>query len=172
MILVTVGTIQYEFCRMVSVVSMVKKQCPKQRIIIQSGHTRGFRALSSELVEVYSFVSQDQLWKLMSEARILLMHGGEGSLLDAFEWSKYQPIVFPRNPQFGEHVDEYQLEIASEASRRGLCNAVFSEKDAVKAVINRLNHRTLLQKRKHHLQNDALITYLNKLTTGWGKKHA
>jgi UDP-N-acetylglucosamine transferase subunit ALG13 len=171
MMLVTVGTIQYPFGRMVKVVSNLIKQYPQLDTVIQSGHTTGFNRLEKRAC-VRPFIPQHELWQLMRKSQVLLMHGGEGSLLDALEWSRNIPIVFPRDMKYGEHVDNYQLEIAKAAAAKKLCDAAFSENEALKKITESLrqSHPFTIKSRSAAIQNTQLIDYLHSLTSKWYEK--
>jgi UDP-N-acetylglucosamine transferase subunit ALG13 len=117
----------------------------------------GFRRLVDRLLEVLPLVVEpdaDILWQVgatpvdaipgrvavsypnvelraaIAEADLVVAHSGIGSALTALELGK-RPILVPRRPAFGEHVDEHQSLIARELSRRHL--AVSAEADEVSA---------------------------------------
>jgi UDP-N-acetylglucosamine transferase subunit ALG13 len=53
-------------------------------------------------------ITTDRLGTLLGDARVVICHGGGGSISDA--WSAgLEPIVVPRLPQLGEHVDDHQV---------------------------------------------------------------
>jgi UDP-N-acetylglucosamine transferase subunit ALG13 len=171
MILVTVGTIQFPFVRMVRVVSKIIKLYPSLQIVVQSGHTNGFNTLK-KYADIRAFIPQHELWQLMKQSQILLMHGGEGSLLDATEWSPNLPIVFPRNMQYGEHVDNFQLEIAQAADAKKLCHAAFTEDEVLQKIseYHRQKHQFKNYAISKTVQNNQLIDYLTKLSGEWNEK--
>lgn len=61
--------------------------------------------------EVYGVVSPDRLWQWASGARVIVTHGGPASITLAFSVGR-RPIVVPRDPSRGEHVDDHQIRFA------------------------------------------------------------
>ena len=53
-------------------------------------------------------ISFDEMDKYVKEARIIITHGGPGSIMLPFKYNKV-PIVVPRQSQYGEHVDNHQV---------------------------------------------------------------
>lgn len=49
--------------------------------------------------------------KYVEQARIVITHGGPSSFIMALQKGKI-PIVVPRQKQFGEHVNDHQLDFA------------------------------------------------------------
>jgi UDP-N-acetylglucosamine transferase subunit ALG13 len=49
---------------------------------------------------------------LADEARLIVAHGGPGSLFLAWDRGR-TPVVVPRRPELGEHVDDHQVRFAS-----------------------------------------------------------
>lgn len=168
MMLITVGTLQLPFQRMVNVVSRIVSLYPTINLIIQSGHTTGFNQFKNR-AQVKPFIPQHNLWEIMTNSEVLLTHGGEGSLLDAIEWSPHLPIVFPRDKKFGEHVDNYQQEIAQAADAKGLCIAAKTEDEIIQIIKNcHESHRHIKNnKQGKSVQNDKLITYLSQVSRRW-----
>jgi UDP-N-acetylglucosamine transferase subunit ALG13 len=60
-----------------------------------------------------------ELSEAIRAADVLVAHAGVGTALAAFEVGKC-PILVPRRLAHGEHVDDHQIQIAGELSRRGL----------------------------------------------------
>ena len=60
---------------------------------------------------------------LVHEARVVVSHGGVGSILIALTHGK-QPLVVPRLKRFGEVVDDHQLLLARRLAHEGLIGLV------------------------------------------------
>jgi UDP-N-acetylglucosamine transferase subunit ALG13 len=73
-------------------------------------------------------VPHAELQTAVREADLVVAHAGTGAALTAIEADKC-PVLVPRRSQFREHVDDHQLQIAGELSRRGL--AIAREADAL-----------------------------------------
>lgn len=107
MIFVTLGTISYPFKRLAVFINSYAKEYPNEKIIIQQGYTRGFIKLRN--MELNRFLTVTEMVKKIKSARLVIAHGGEGSIYTILKYSKNKPIVFPRIPTFGEHVDDQQV---------------------------------------------------------------
>ena len=64
-------------------------------------------------------VLHSELADAVAEADVVVAHAGTGAALTAIEAGKV-PVLVPRLARYGEHVDDHQLQIAAELSRRGL----------------------------------------------------
>ncbi|CCH85898.1 Glycosyltransferase 28 domain [Modestobacter italicus] len=69
-----------------------------------------------------------ELFEAMADADVVVAHAGTGSALAALQAGKF-PVLVPRRPEHGEHVDDHQLQIAGMLGERGL--AATAEVDGV-----------------------------------------
>ncbi|BAY24625.1 glucosyltransferase [Calothrix sp. NIES-2100] len=109
MIFVTVGTEQYPFNRLMSWVEvLLQTQLIEEDVVVQYGSSN---AVLPAGAKVYRFVKEEQFQELIQQARIVIAHCGEGTLLLLDSLDKPY-ILVPRSQRFGEHVDEHQVELA------------------------------------------------------------
>jgi UDP-N-acetylglucosamine transferase subunit ALG13 len=104
-VIVTVGTDQHPFDRLITWVNDWLGQHPEQagEFFVQSG-----TALVAPRCPAERFLNTDQLDALLDGARVMICHGGPASIANA--WMRGQvPIVVPRLRRLGEHVDDHQL---------------------------------------------------------------
>jgi beta-1,4-N-acetylglucosaminyltransferase len=86
----------------------------EEPIIIQRGVSR-FTPMFSQYCD---FVDGIQMRKWLSEARVVVSHGGAGSILSVLQAGK--PLVLiPRLKCFGEHFDDHQLELTEALAQQG-----------------------------------------------------
>jgi UDP-N-acetylglucosamine transferase subunit ALG13 len=52
-----------------------------------------------------------ELQALIRDARVVVTHGGPGSIMDVIAAGR-RPVVVPRDPAHGEHVDDHQIRFA------------------------------------------------------------
>lgn len=105
MILVTVGTHEDPFDRLITALDdLVEAGQIDEGVLIQRGYSAPAR--SCESVDLMPY---QQLQHAMADARIVVTHGGPASIMQALAAGKV-PIVVPRQPAFGEHVDEHQVD--------------------------------------------------------------
>ena len=64
-------------------------------------------------------VPHAELKQAVAEADVVIAHSGTGAALTALEHGKF-PVLVPRLARHGEHVDDHQVQIASELERRDL----------------------------------------------------
>lgn len=73
-------------------------------------------------IEAQPALPATELDAAMREADLVVAHAGIGSSLAAIE-AGHAPVLVPRRAERGEHVDDHQLQIAGELSRRDLAVA-------------------------------------------------
>lgn len=114
MILVTLGTQKQSFARLLKLVdNCIEKGIIKDRVVVQAGHTK----YDSKNMEIFDFVSITELDKLVSECNLLITHGGVGSIMGALRKNK-KVIAIARLSKYKEHVNDHQLQIVSEFSKK------------------------------------------------------
>lgn len=57
-----------------------------------------------------AFLDTEKFTKIMARADTIITHGGTGAIIKAVKMGK-KVIVVPRRAQYGEHVDDHQLQI-------------------------------------------------------------
>ncbi len=67
-------------------------------------------------------VPAGELAAAMRDADLVVAHAGVGSALTALECGK-RPVLVPREPEHGEHVDAHQFQVATALASRGLAIA-------------------------------------------------
>jgi UDP-N-acetylglucosamine transferase subunit ALG13 len=110
---ITVGNAHQPFTRLLHSLVPIFPTLPRP-IIVQHGHT----PFASSIAVAVPFLSMDEFSHRISEAALLIMHAGAGSIITALVAGK-RPVVVPRLARFGEHVDDHQNEFALEMARLG-----------------------------------------------------
>jgi len=107
MILVTVGTEQYPFNRLMHWIEvLLNSEMIQEEIVVQYGNSTILPAGA----KVYKFLKEDRFQELINQARIVIAHCGEGTLLLLDSLDKPY-ILVSRSQQFKEHVDDHQVEL-------------------------------------------------------------
>jgi UDP-N-acetylglucosamine transferase subunit ALG13 len=70
----------------------------------------------------------EEMVDAMERASSVICHAGVGTIMSALKVG-HTPVVIPRRAQYGEHVDDHQLDIANRFAERGLVVCVTSERD-------------------------------------------
>ena len=130
MILVTLGTQDKDFSRLLKAVEkQIKKGNIKEKVIAQIGTTK----YESDLMETFDLIPADKFNDLMSECRILITHGGVGSILAGLKNGK-KVIAAARLSKYKEHVNDHQLDIVSSFDEMGYIIGVHSVDELDKAL--------------------------------------
>lgn len=132
MIFVVLGTHERPFYRLVKEIDKLALEGKiKERIIAQLGFTNyKFKAKN---IETYEYIPSDKFEKIMKKARIVITHGGAGTIMLAIRMRK-PVIAVPRMAKFGEHADDHQLQIVKEMAKHGNVIAVYEIKNLMKAI--------------------------------------
>ena len=133
MIYVTVGTHEQPFNRLIKCVDELKGNgIIEDTVVIQSG----FSDTPIKYCAHKKLYDQKEMTANYESARIVIMHGGPSSMIQALQLGKI-PIVVPRQKKFGEHVNDHQLDFCRAVSER-YNNIILIEdiSDLEKAIIN------------------------------------
>ena len=95
--------------------SMMKKWAEKhdEKVIIQTGYS----TCEPEYCEWKRSYPYQKILQMVSEARIVITHGGPSSFIIPLESGKI-PIVVPRKKQFHEHINDHQTEFSRQFAQR------------------------------------------------------
>ena len=117
MIFATVGTHEDPFNRLLQALDdlAASGKLGAEEIVCQSGYCD----IEAPSVPCHTQLPFDDLQALMSDARVIITHGGPASIMQALAHGKI-PIVVPRQADFGEHVDNHQCRFAEKMSNRVL----------------------------------------------------
>lgn len=110
---VSVGNAKQAFSRMLEAVGCLVSQLP-QPVVIQRGHT----PFVNPNCEVLDFIGMERFEAQVGSADLLIFHAGAGSVIHAVRAGKI-PVVMPRMAQYGEHVDDHQVEFSEMLASQG-----------------------------------------------------
>ena len=105
MIFVTVGTHEQQFNRLVAYVDGMKQRGEIQEdVVIQTGFST-YEPQSCQWSKTFSY---QKIQQLVSDARIVITHGGPSSFFAPMMMGKI-PVVVPRTKRLHEHVNDHQI---------------------------------------------------------------
>ena len=162
MIFVTVGTHEQQFNRLIRAVDELKRDGTiDEPVIIQSGYCT-YKPL---YCKAFDFLPYSVMQKYMSEARIVITHGGPSSFMMAIQHGTV-PIVVPRQVRYEEHVNNHQLTFCREVEKRSNNIILVEDIDDLKDKI--LGYSTIQQEnpdvRPHNAEFTKLLQQIiNKL---------
>ena len=107
LIFVTLGTQDKPFTRLLEAIEQeIENGNITDEVIVQSGFTK----YKSDRMQVFDLISQEAFSDYMQKADLIITHGGVGSIITALNFEK-KVIAAPRLAQFGEHINDHQLQI-------------------------------------------------------------
>lgn len=121
-IVVTVGTTDRDFRRLIA--RLVPIMPDGAEVLWQTGHSD----VTGLNIDANRLVPQDQLVEAIANADVVISHAGAGSLALALDAGKV-PVFVPRRADFGEQIDDHQVELARWANQKGL--AIMAEADQI-----------------------------------------
>lgn len=114
MIFVTVGTHEQPFNRLLEYIDNMKRDgVITEDVIMQTG----FSTYEPRYCKWSKLLSYKEMVKNVNDARIIITHGGPASFIMPLQIGK-TPIVVPRQKQFGEHVNDHQIDFSKAVSQR------------------------------------------------------
>lgn len=135
MIFVTVGTHTQSFNRLLKEVDKLKAvKKIKERTVAQIGHS----TYEPKKIQWFRFTTFEKLNKLYRNSRIIISHGGAGSILNGLS-NRKPVIVVPRLKKFNEHVNDHQLDLVKELDKNGKIIAVYDIEDLQNALLKARN---------------------------------
>ena len=115
MILVTLGTQDKTFVRLLDEIDkLINKGIIQDKVIVQAGFTK----YSSDNMEIFDLIPQDEFNNLMSKADFVITHGGVGNIISALEKNK-KVIAVPRLAKYKEHINDHQTQIIAKFNALG-----------------------------------------------------
>ena len=162
MIFVTVGTHEQPFNRLVKAVDDLKADGTipaDEPVFIQTG----FSTYEPQHCEWAKLLPYEDMQSYIQEARIVITHGGPSSFLAPLQLGKI-PIVMPRCVEYGEHVNDHQLEFVRDVCERfGNIIVVNNKTELTKAIASYKHLVSQMINRKPTSNNHAFCEQLSQI---------
>ncbi len=131
MIYITLGTQPCDFSRCMRMVEeLVSELKMDEPIVAQTGYT----SYKPEGFICFDFISEQQYQKYISSARVIISHAGTGALFSSIKKGK-KVIAVARLKEYGEMVDDHQIEIVRKLSNEGyIIDGTHSIREAWKKI--------------------------------------
>lgn len=114
MIFVTVGTHEQPFNRLIEEVDrLVETGVITDEVFMQTGYS----TYEPKFCKWSSLISFDKMNELMQTSDIIITHGGPATFMSAIANGK-KPIVVPRQENYGEHVNDHQVDFSKQVKER------------------------------------------------------
>lgn len=166
MIFVTVGTHEQPFNRLVEYIDNLKRDAViTEEVIMQTG----FCTYEPQYCQWEKLLPYKKMQQYVREAHIVITHGGPSSFIMPLQIGK-TPIVVPRQYQFGEHVNNHQVEFVKIVSERmGTIIPVFDVEE-LSSIIKDYDARIVnmqIQNISHNVEfNSQFATLVDELFGG------
>lgn len=112
MIFVTLGSQKFQFNRLLQAVDKLQT---KDEIFAQIGYSD----YKPKHYKYKTFLDRDEFAKVMELSDIVITHGGTGAIIGAVKKGK-KVIAVPRLREYGEHVDDHQIQLVNQFSELNL----------------------------------------------------
>ncbi len=130
MILVLLGTQNNSFHRLLEEIdNLIQNGTIKEEVIVQAGYTK----YETPNMKQFDLIDSEEFEKLLNQARIVITHGGVGSIISSIKKGK-KVIAVPRLHEFGEHVNDHQKQIVELFKEKGYIIGALDVKDLKKAI--------------------------------------
>ena len=132
MIFVTVGTHEQQFDRLIKEVDRLKKEnLIQDEVFIQTGYSN----YSPKYCEWEKIISYEKMNQMIEESDIIITHGGPATFMGVIAKGKV-PIVVPRQKNFGEHVNDHQLDFCNRIVQEGYDLVVIEDIKKIREYLN------------------------------------
>ena len=138
MIFVTVGNATQGFRRLLDAIDRLAGEgfWEDEEILIQYGNNPDFRAVHCRQED---FLPMDRFVDLIDKASLVISHAGAGTILHALQVGKV-PVIMPRRKQYGEVVDDHQLELVQALASAKRIVLAYEPDDLAQAVVEARGH--------------------------------
>ncbi|MDQ0722187.1 PssE/Cps14G family polysaccharide biosynthesis glycosyltransferase [Paenibacillus sp. W4I10] len=159
MIFAIVGTQRFPFNRMFELIDeAIEAGIIEEEVVAQSGYTE----YQPRNFTVIPFLAQEEMNEYVERSRCIISHAGVGSITNCLERGK-PVIVIPRRKEWGEHVDDHQLEISKVFQENGYVAVAESRAELQKLVpcIEELTFQPYVRKQSDLIS--SIKNYVNSL---------
>lgn len=126
----SVGTDRHPFDRLVRWIDHIAAGNTRLQCVIQYGTSS-----APTVAAGVDYLDHDRLLGWIERASVVITHGGPASIVQVRE-AHGRPIVVPRDPRRGEHVDGHQVDFATMLHRTGAVD-IASSPDELTALVER-----------------------------------
>ena len=159
MILVLLGTQNNSFHRLLEEVEKnIKDGTIKEEVIVQAGYTK----FQSHRMKIIDLMSKEQLEQFQDEADLIITHGGVGSIISSIEKGK-KVIAVPRMHEYGEHVNNHQIDIVKNYNEQGYIIGIEKVEDLKHAIIKSKEFNSKEYKNNNEKMLKIIENYINNI---------
>ena len=154
MIFVTLGSQKFQFNRLlIEIDRLIEEGKITEKVFAQTGYSD---------YKFNKFLNRDEFNDIMSKCDKVITHGGTGAIIGAIKKRK-KVIAIPRLSEFGEHVDDHQLQITKQFSDMNLSRSInkIDELEECLVEIEKLKFNFYVSNTKNIL--DSIEDFIEKI---------
>ena len=159
MIFVTLGSQKFQFNRLlVEIDRLIEEGKITEKVFAQTGYSD----YKPKNYKFNKFLNRDEFNDIMSKCDKVITHGGTGAIIGAIKKRK-KVIAIPRLSEFGEHVDDHQLQITKQFSDMNLSRSInkIDELEECLVEIEKLKFNFYVSNTKNIL--DSIEDFIEKI---------
>lgn len=164
MIFVTVGTHEQAFNRLVEYMDKWAESHDEE-VVIQIG----FSTFVPKKAKWQKLFPYSEMVEKVDKARIVITHGGPSSFIMPLQIGKV-PVVVPRKYEFGEHVNDHQVDFCNQVAKRQGNIIVVEDVNKLGEVIDKYDEIAENMKNKLTSNNERFCTEFSKIVEELVKK--
>lgn len=159
MILVLLGTQDKPFERILKAVAkQIDKGNIKEKVVAQIGCT----SFEHKKIKTFDFMPKEELHKLMDKARLIITHGGVGTITECISKGK-KVIVVPRLKKYAEHTNDHQLQITKEFAMKDYVLPLYDTKNLSKVLEKVKSFKPVKYESNSENFKNKMIEYINNI---------
>ena len=159
MIFVTLGSQKFQFDRLlIEIDRLIEEGKITEKVFAQTGYSD----YKPKNYKFNKFLNRDEFNDIMSKCDKVITHGGTGAIIGAIKKRK-KVIAIPRLSEFGEHVDDHQLQITKQFSDMNLSRSInkIDELEECLVEIEKLKFNFYVSNTKNIL--DSIEDFIEKI---------
>ncbi len=161
MIFVCVGSREYQFNRLLKEIDRLIEIGVIQEDVFEQ---IGVSDYLPKRCKYSRYVTQEEFSSYLNEARLVITHGGAGSVIKSLNLGK-KTIAVTRLKKYGEHIDDHQIQIASVLEKQGLIKSV-KEMSELEAAIKFFDNHELSKKQEESDEIPSIVQMIDDFISG------
>lgn len=159
MIFVTLGSQKFQFDRLLAQIDrLIEDGTITEPVLAQTGHS----TYVPKHFQTQAFMDREAFAAAMEKADTVITHAGTGAIIGAVKKGK-KTIAVPRLSQYGEHVDDHQLQIVAQFTEMNLLEPCWDTKDLAQAYRAAMKKRYTPYVSNTHTIIADIETYLKQI---------
>jgi len=130
LIFVCVGSREYQFDRLLKKIDeLIEQGKITDKVFAQIGESN----YVPKYYEYKRYLSEEEFKENQKKADLIISHAGTGALIGALKMGK-KVIAVPRLKEYGEHIDDHQIQVARVLEQEGYLKCVLDMDELIYAI--------------------------------------